>query len=109
MAKATARLRRIGGGVTLKCDNNPLMMAGVIKPNEGMARQIEAIAARAWQQGRCVRELKKRDGALVARVQLEDGVNVIAKLWHRHGVGALVRRVTRTSNWHAEWRTLKCL
>jgi hypothetical protein len=70
---------------------------------------IRVIMDRAWRGGDGVQQLLKRKRALVARVKLEDGGSVIAKLWCSPGIRALIRRKTRTSNCHNEWKVLRVL
>ncbi|HEV8607737.1 MAG TPA: lipopolysaccharide kinase InaA family protein [Tepidisphaeraceae bacterium] len=64
---------------------------------------------RAWKSGDGVQQLLKRERALVARVRVDDGGSVIAKLWCSPGIRALLRRKTRTSNCHAEWKVMNFL
>ena len=70
---------------------------------------IPAIMDRAWRGGEGVQLLLKRKRALVARVKTGDGKTVIAKLWCSPGIRALIRRKTRTSNCHNEWKALSVL
>jgi len=73
------------------------------------AEQTHEIAERAWRQGDGVQQLLKRDRAMVARVTLEDGQTVIAKLWSSPGVFSLFRRKIGTSNCQSASKALRIL
>jgi len=53
--------------------------------------------------------LKDRPDARVVRCCLSEDRSVILKLWVRPGSRGELRRLTRTSSVHREWRTLNCL
>jgi hypothetical protein len=86
------------------------MTVASAKPQGGISsHSIQAIMDRAWRGGDGVQQLLKRNRALVARVRLDDGGSVIAKLWCSPGIRALIRRKTQTSNCHNEWKALSVL
>jgi serine/threonine-protein kinase RIO1 len=73
------------------------------------SQAMHDIVDRAWKAGAGVEHLLKRKRALVARVKLDDGGSVIAKLWCSAGVRALLRRRMQATNCHAEWKALTLL
>jgi hypothetical protein len=73
------------------------------------SEEIHQIADRAWRLGAGAQQLLKRNRAMVARVKLENGESVIAKLWCSAGVYALLRRRMGTSNCQLAWKALSVL
>ncbi len=69
-----------------------------------MREIVEAVAHGELE----AQSLRSRPDCQVLRIQV-DGESVIAKLWDRRSVRSLLRNLSRTSNRHREWRTLKRL
>ena len=61
------------------------------------------------QNGTRLDMLFERPTKCVARLHLDSGSSVIAKLWARPGAKGFLRRATRTGNLHREWWALEKL
>src|SRR4051794_20303358 len=72
------------------------------------SEQVEHLL-RQLVAGGSAQVLRQRDDAMVARIELLDGQNAIAKLWSRGGVSGFFRQISGTGPAAKEWWAMRRL